>query len=157
MLQSLLGRHSVCLIHLQASNAFKAVRMYDRQFYVNGNMKSGLFMILMYLLGIIVLRFDHFIWICSILCFKSNVIDKRIIIFILKSLLKHRGRRLSMKHRWFLQTVPDNISEPSSAAWKSIAAWIIDARSLNEGQTQLLTSWCADYTTVWFTGIGWSA
>lgn len=56
-----------------------------------------------------------------------------------------------MEHGWFLQTVPDNISAPSSTAGKSIAAWIIDARSLDEGQTQLLTSWCADYTTVWFT------
>lgn len=41
---------------------------------------------------------------------------------------------------------PDSIREQSSAAEKSIAAWIIDAQSVYEGQTRLLTSWCADYT-----------
>ncbi len=41
---------------------------------------------------------------------------------------------------------PDSIREQSSAAEKSIAAWIIDAQSVYEGQTWLLTSWCAVYT-----------
>lgn len=47
--------------------------------------------------------------------------------------------------RWFLQTLLTAL-EQSSAAEKSIAAWIIDAQSVYEGQTRLLTSWCADYT-----------
>jgi len=34
----------------------------------------------------------------------------------------------------------DSIREQSSAAEKSIAAWIIDAQSVYEGQTRLLTS-----------------